>query len=268
MCHSHVIESVKRSMLSRRQLFKGAAAGAAVAGFAAARPALAQAAGKVVDLTHAYDGSFPTFDGKPGILFEPDVVFADSGYQLWKLTIFEHTGTHIDAPLHFTTDGRSVDALPPARLVAPLCVVDIAAKAADDANATVEPEDVEAWVSANGAIPAGACVAMRSGWAAKLAEPAYRTDSDGNFAFPGFSKAATDMLAELDVGSIGVDTLSLDPGNSADFAVHNSWLPGGRFGIENLAGLEQLPAAGATIFIGAPAHKGGTGGPARVLAMM
>ena len=109
---------------------------------------------------------------------------------------------------------------------------------------------------------------MHSGWAAKLATPAYRTDADGNFAFPGFAKAATDMLAELDVASIGVDTLSLDPGNSADFAVHNSWLPGGRFGIENLAGLDQLPAAGATIFVGAPAHKGGTGGPARVLAIV
>ena len=50
------------------------------------------------------------------------------------------------------------------------------------------------------------------------------------------------MLAEMGVASIGVDTLSLDPGNSQDFAVHNSWLPGGRFGIENLAGLDQLPA--------------------------
>ncbi|MFO0514533.1 MAG: cyclase family protein, partial [Rhodobacterales bacterium] len=58
------------------------------------------------------------------------------------------------------------------------------------------------------------------------------------------------------------------PGNSADFAVHTSWLPSGRYGIENLAGLDGLPAAGATVFVGAPKHRGGTGGPARVLAVI
>ena len=105
---------------------------------------------------------------------------------------------------------------------------------------------------------------MRSGWAAKVGTPDYRTNAEGAFAFPGFSKAATDLLAERGAASIGVDTLSLDPGNSADFAVHNSWLPSGHFGIENLANLDQLPVARATVFIGAPKHGQGTGGPARV----
>lgn len=270
MCNACVIESVKSNMLSRRALFAGAAvttAAAVASGLATARPALAQSAGKVVDLTHAWDGSFPTFDGNPGIIYEPSVRFEDQGYQIWKLTIYEHSGTHIDAPLHFSADGTSVADLAPERLVCPLCVLDLTAKAAEDANAMVEPEDIEAWVSANGEIPAGACVAMHTGWAAKVASPEFRTAADGSFAFPGFSKAATDLLAGLDVACIGVDSLSLDPGNSADFAVHNSWLPGGRFGIECLANLDQLPARGATVFIGAPKHKGGTGGPARVLAV-
>ena len=264
MCHACIVESVKSNMLSRRSLFSGATAGAAALamGAAAARPALAQSSGKVVDLTHPWDGDFPTFDGKPGILYEPDKILDRDGYQLWKLTIFEHSGTHVDAPLHFSADGASVDQLPAAGLVCPLCVLDLRAKASEDANAMVQSEDIEAWISANGEIPAGAVVAMHSGWAA------YRTDSDGNFAFPGFSKAATDMLAGMDVAGIGVDTLSLDPGNSADFAVHNSWLPGGRYGIENLAGLDQMPAAGATIFVGAPSHKRGTGGPARIIAVV
>jgi len=271
MCNTCIIEGVKETMLSRRKLFTGAAAvGAAsvAAGLISARPLMAQAAGRVVDMTHGYDGAFPTFDGNPGIIFDPAVKFEESGYQLWKLTIFEHTGTHIDAPLHFTADGTSVDALPPERLVCPLCIVDITAKAAEDPNAMVEPADIEAFVSANGDIPAGACVAMHSGWAAKVGDPAYRNNPEGAFAFPGFSKAATDMLAGLDVACIAVDTLSLDPGNSADFAVHFSWLPGGRYGIENVAGLDQLPAAGATVFVGAPKHKGGTGGPARVMAVV
>jgi kynurenine formamidase len=271
MCNACLIESVKSTMLSRRALFASAAATTAAvvaSGLTTARPALAQAAGKVVDLTHAWDGSFPTFDGNPGIIYEPSVKFEEAGYQLWKLTIFEHSGTHIDAPLHFTADGTSVADLAPESLVCPLCVIDLTAKAAEDANAMVEPADIEAWVSANGEIPAGACVAMHSGWAAKVASPDFRNTPDGKFAFPGFSKAATDMLAGLNVASIGVDTLSLDPGNSADFAVHFSWLPGGRFGIENMANLDQLPAKGATVFIGAPKHKGGTGGPARVMAVV
>ena len=65
-----------------------------------------------------------------------------------------------------------------------------------------------------------------------------------------------------------MDTLSLDPGNSQDFATHYSWLPSGRFGIENVANLDRLPASGATIFIGAPKCRGGTGGSARILAMV
>ncbi|TNC48989.1 cyclase family protein [Rubellimicrobium rubrum] len=271
MCHACVMDRVKQGMLSRRHLFTGAAAlGAAsvASGLISARPALAQSSGRVVDLTHAYDETFPTFDGVPGITKEWAVKFEESGYQLWKLTIFEHTGTHIDAPLHFSADGASVDELEPQQLMAPLCVLDITAKAAQDPNATVEPEDIEAWVSANGDIPAGACVAMHSGWAAKLGTPEFRGTPDGALAFPGFSKAATDMLAGLNVASIAVDTLSLDPGNSQDFAVHFSWLPGGRFGIECVAGLDQLPAAGATVFIGAPKHTGGTGGPARVMAVV
>jgi kynurenine formamidase len=271
MCHACVIESVKRDMLSRRSLFTGLAATGAAAvasGLLTARPALAQSSGKVIDLTHTYDGAFPTFDGNPGILYEEAVNFDASGYQLWKLTIFEHTGTHIDAPLHFSRDGLSVAELAPQGLIAPLCVLDITAKAAEDANAMVEPADIEAWISANGPVPEGGCVAMHSGWAAKVGDPLYRNTPDGKFAFPGFSKAATDMLADMGAGAIGVDTLSLDPGNSADFGVHFSWLPGGRFGIENMANLDQLPAAGATVFIGAPKHAKGTGGPARVLAVV
>lgn len=271
MCNACIIESVKKSMLSRRGLFTGAAAAGAAAvalGPLAARPALAEAAGRVVDLTHAWDETFPTFDGLPGIAYEPDKVLERDGYQLWKLTIFEHSGTHVDAPLHFSADGASVDQIPAEQLMCPLCVIDISVKAAQDPNATVMPEDIEAWVSANGDIPAGALVAMYSGWAAKVGTQEFRNDSNGDFAFPGFSKAATDLLAGMDVAGIGVDTLSLDPGNSADFGVHYSWLPGGRYGIENLAGLDQVPAKGATIFVGAPKHKRGTGGPARVMAVI
>jgi kynurenine formamidase len=269
MCNQCVIENVRASVLSRRSMFrKAAAAGAAAiaASAVSARQSLAQSSGKVVDLTHAYDENFPTFDGKPGITKEKVVDFKKDGYTIYKLTIFEHTGTHIDAPLHFTEAGTSVADLAPESLVCPLCIVDIKAKAKDDANAMVTRADLEAWVSANGEIPKGACVAMNSGWAAKVGTPEYRNTPDNAFAFPGFAKEATDMLHEIGAAAIGVDTLSLDPGNSKDFAVHYSWLPSGHYGIENLTNLDALPAKGATLFVGAPKHAGGTGGPARVLA--
>jgi len=86
--------------------------------------------------------------------------------------------------------------------------------------------------------------------------------------YPGFHGEAAAMLLETGASSIAVDTLSLDHGMSPDFATHYLWLPAGRFGIENIANLDQMPASGATIFIGAPKHKGGTGGPARVMAMV
>lgn len=269
MCHACVMESVKQQMMSRRGLFAAAAA-TGVAGLAAssARPVLAQSSGKVVDLTHTFTPDFPTFSGEPGISMEKTVKFDESGYQLFRVTYDEHSGTHIDAPLHFSEDGMSVDELEPETLVCPLCIIDISARAAEDPNAMLIPEDIEAFVSANGDIPAGALVAMYSGWAEKVGDASFRNDADGNFTFPGFSRPATDMLADMGVVGIGVDTLSLDPGNSADFAVHYGWLPSGRYGIECLANLAQLPATGATIFVGAPKHGGGTGGPARVMAVI
>ncbi len=269
MCNTCIIENVKATVHSRRSFFaKSAAAGAAalVASVASAKVTLAQSSGKVVDLTHTYDDKFPTYDGKPGIIAEKIVDFKKDGYNIYKLTIFEHTGTHIDAPLHFTEAGTSVADLEPQNLVCPLCVIDIKNKAKDDANAMVTKADIEAWVSANGEIPKGACVAMNSGWAAKIADASFRNTPDGKLAFPGFAKEATEMLAEMGVASIAVDTLSLDPGNSQDFAVHYSWLPSGRYGIENMNNLDLVPAKGATIFVGAPKHRGGTGGPARVMA--
>ena len=269
MCHACVMESVKKRMLSRRDLFRGVAA-TGVAGLAAsaAKPVLAQSTGKVIDLTHTFTPEFPTFSGEPGLSMEKTVKFDESGYQLYRVTFDEHSGTHIDAPLHFAEDGIGVDELAPEDLICPLCIIDISAKAAEAPNSMLEPEDIEAFVSANGDIPAGALVAMYSGWGEKVGDTSFRTDADGNFAFPGFSKAATDMLDGMGVAAIGVDTLSLDPGDSADFAVHYGWLPAGRYGIECLANLAGLPATGATIFVGAPKHGGGTGGPARVMAVL
>lgn len=272
MCDICVINSVKERMLSRREFFKASAAvgAAATLGVTTAPAAMADGHGSVMDMTHTYDGEFPTFFNEPGIGYEQVFNWDEHKFNLFKLTINEHTGTHIDAPLHFSENGTSVDEIAVGNLIVPLCIIDIRERAAADADAQVTPNDLQAWIDANGDIPDRACVAMNSGWASKVGSDGYRNaDGDGGLHFPGFHIEATQMLLEqTSAAAMGVDTLSLDHGPSGDFATHYAWLPSGRYGIENLAGLDQVPAAGATLVVGAPKHKGGTGGPARVFAMV
>ncbi len=269
MCDICVVNAVKDRMLSRRGFFKAAAASGAAIAATGATAALALGHGKVEDMTHTLSADFPTWGGDPGFAGDQVFNFGEHGFNLFNLTINEHTGTHIDAPLHFSADGLSVDEIPVTDLVAPLCVVDIAARAAEDADTLLTPDDLKAWIAANGDIPDGACVAMHSGWAGKTATDEFRNFDGEAQHYPGFHVEAAQMLMEeTGARSIAVDTLSLDHGMSADFATHYAWLPAGRFGIECLAGLDLVPASGATLVIGAPKHAGGTGGPARIFALI
>ncbi|WP_424985196.1 cyclase family protein [Microbulbifer sp. S227A] len=272
MCDICVMNAVKDRMLSRRALFKAGAAATATAALAGtgAAPAMAAGHGGVVDMTHTYDHDFPTYFGAPGFTAEQMFKFDKDGFNLFQLAINEHTGTHVDAPLHFSADGQSVDEIPVGNLVCPLAVIDIAARAAQDADAQVTPDDVKAWTATNGPIPDGACVAMHSGWAGKTGGDGFRNaDGDGVMHFPGFHvETAAMLIEETGAVAMAVDTLSLDHGPSADFATHYAWLPSNRYGIECLAGLDQVPASGATLVVGAPKHRGGSGGPARVMALV
>ncbi len=273
MCDICVMNKVKERMLSRRDLFKAAAVTTAAATLGTTgitSPAMAAGHANVVDMTHMVDEAFPTYFGEPGISREVPFNFAEHGFNLNVFNLNEHTGTHIDAPLHFSADGQSVDEIPVGSLVCPLAVIDIAARAADNPDAQVTPDDLKAWIAANGDIPDGACVAMHSGWAGKTATDGFRNaDGEGVMHFPGFHvEAATMLMEETGTVAIAVDTLSLDHGPSADFATHYAWLPTNRYGIENIAGLDQVPAAGATLVVGAPKFGKGTGGPARIFAMV
>ena len=281
MCNYCVIQSVKDRMLDRRTMLKAGLTGAAAlsAGLATSNSAKAQqttaatashgSLDNVVDLTHTLSPEFPTFGGPPGISYEQQFNFKENGFNLYQLSVNEHTATHIDAPLHFSEDGKSVDEIEVSDLVAPLVVIDIREKAQNNADAEVTPQDIEAWVSKHGPLPERCCVAMNSGWSEKAGNEADFTgrDADKVLHFPGFHIEATQMLLEQSSAvAMAVDTLSLDHGPSANFATHYAWLPSGRYGIECLANLSALPEAGATIIVGAPKTKGGTGGPARIFA--
>jgi len=256
-----------RSGLSRRRFFKGAASFAAVA---ASEPAEAapRRFRRVVDLTHTMSGDFPTFFGVPGITLEKTFDIKKDGFNLNWWRIIEHAGTHLDAPLHFSENGISADKIE--TLVVPLAVIDVAAKAARDPDYQVTRADLVAWERRHGRLPANGCVAMHAGWARHAADAAKFTGKDaaGVFHFPGFSGEATEwLLRRRDVAGLAVDTLSLDHGPSTDFKTHRVWLPAGRWGLENVANLDQVPAAGATLVVGLAKVKDATGGPARLFAL-
>ncbi len=273
MCDVCVINSVKEKMLSRRDLFRTAAAGAAavaVTAGAGVPAALADGHSTVLDMTHELHEGFPTYFGAQQFFKDQKFNYAEHSFNLFELKVNEHTGTHMDAPLHFSENGQSVAEIPVDNLVVPLCVIDIKARAAENADAQVTVDDVKAWVAANGPIPDKACVAMNSGWDAHVNSDKFRNvGADEKMHFPGFHVEATQMLME-DSGAIGlaVDTLSLDFGQSGDFATHYAWLPTNRWGLENLSNLDNVPAKGATLVVGAPKHRGGTGGPSRIFAMV
>lgn len=281
MCVAACTQKIAHDM-SRRRFLKGASLAAAavasagcVAPVVVEAPAAAAQSGKafsfndLVDLTHTLGVDFPTFGGEQQLELETMVTLANDGYNMYRWLLVEHTGTHMDAPFHFS-DGPSADQIPVSDLFGPLVNVDIRAKAEADPDAQLTPDDLAAWESEYGPIPAGAIVAMNSGWSDFVADAKFRNaDPDGVMHFPGFHIEAVEfLLTERDVKGIFVDTLSLDFGPSPDFAVHYRWLPAGKWGMECVANLGQLPATGATVVVGGPKIAGATGGPSRVFALV
>ncbi|HEY1245240.1 MAG TPA: cyclase family protein [Hyphomicrobiaceae bacterium] len=274
MCAPGCMEHV-RSRLSRRGFFKGTGAVAAAAVAAACTPGEAEAHtfprfSRVADLTHTHSPEFPTFFGTPGVTLKRLKELKADGFNMFEWTVLEHAGTHMDAPIHFSDSGDTVDMLPASQLVLPLAVIDVAAKAAADPDYRVTPADLRAWERRHGRLPRGCCVAMHSGWARHVGSDRFLgKDAQGGLHFPGFHPEAADwLMKERRVRGMAVDTLSLDYGASKDFKTHYAWLPSGRWGLECVANLDRVPPRGATLVVGAPKIKGATGGPTRLLALI
>ena len=272
MCHEIVLQK-----LNRRNFLKAATAAtvAGTIGLRAAPVSHAETHSKrrkgVVDLTHRLVKTFPSFLGPQAVFDEVQFTIEESGFYAKEWTFYEHIGTHIDAPGHFSPGGKLVDELDPETFIVPMVVVDISAKAADDANAMVEPADLIAFERRFGRIPRDACVAMNSGWDQKVADGDAFRGGEGfpDLNFPGFGIEAIEWLLEKrNISGIAVDTLSLDPGNSSDFPVHINFLARGKWGLENVANLGKIPPRGATIFVGVIPWEGGSGGPCRVIAQV
>ena len=291
MCSPNVIEKV-RQRISRRDLLKTtatAAAGVLAAGCQSTAKAKAAPATepisftRVVDLSHTLHPDFPAwfvpgeekaFGTKtflPPAIVEVERVFKYEEIQinLNNVSYWEHVGTHMDAPNHFS-EGSSVEKIPAEDLVLPLAVIDIKAKAARDPLAQVTLEDVKAWENKNGRIPERACLAMNSGWAQHVNTPKFKSpNADGAHQQPAFHiDAIKFIMEERNVVSIAVDTFSFDNLHSPEYDVHYAWLGDERWGIEVVNNLDDVPAVGATIVVGQPKIQGGTGGPNRVMALV
>ncbi|RCV50133.1 cyclase family protein [Marinitenerispora sediminis] len=274
-------EPKKRSMIgqavSRRNLFRlsgvtGVAAAVSVlpTGVVAHADAQGLLRRKVKDLTHTLSADFPIFYPlSPPPVYEQRRFLETDGFNAYVMTLDEHSGTHIDAPAHFSNESGFLDEIPVQSLVAPLVVIRIGDRAENDASARLELSDIRRYERRYGRIPKGAFVAMDSGWSKRVDIPgAYLNQGpDGVFRWPGIDPEATAFLVEeRSIVGAGVDSTSLDAGGSDNPDTHQILLPAGLYGIENLNNLGSVPASGATIVVGASKHRGGFGGPARVFA--
>lgn len=274
MCNAHVAQTVSERIkteglpsVSRRSFLK---MGSILTAGAALAPQAVRAdmpERSLVDLTHAFTTDFPVFPGGPQAQRETLVSVEENGYYIQRWNFAEHTGTHMDFPGHFIADGLRTDTYPVEMLMGPAVVIDISARAEDDADTMVTVDDLKSWEMENGEIPEGAFVMMYSGWEHLIGTQAFLGDDSG-LHFPGFSGEASQWLVdERSIHGIGVDTLSIDHGPSATFDTHYIILGAGLLGIENVANLSAIMDTSATVICGIPRYEEGSGGPARILAL-
>jgi kynurenine formamidase len=236
-------------------------------------------AGEWVDLTYPFDRNtiyWPT--SKP---FGFDTVFAgttDKGYYYSAFNIqgAEHGGTHIDAPIHFSEGKKSVDEVPLEQLIGQAVVIDVSERAADAPDYQVSVADFEAWEARHGALPEGAIVLLRTGFGQYWpnAERYMGTAQRGEAAvaklhFPGLAPAAATWLVnQRNIKAIGLDTPSIDYGQSSLFESHRILFKAEIPAFENVANLDKLPPTGAFVLALPMRIKGGSGAPLRIIAML
>ncbi|KAK8397606.1 hypothetical protein O3P69_004411 [Scylla paramamosain] len=200
----------------------------------------------------------------------------------WSSTSFctsEHSGTHVDAPVHFARDTWPINEIPLERLWrVPGVVIDVsqAISEANETNFAIPVSELEAWESRHGVIPDGALVFIRTGWGAKSHDLAEYSgiDNQRRNNFPGLSKEAATWLAThgarhghpTGVVGVGVDTISVDVGNSTHYEAHQAMYSRNVYGMENLANLDQLPTTNFLVTVMPMRIGGGSGAPARIIA--
>lgn len=233
------------------------------------------AAGRLsmVDLTWPLDATNPFWPAENYKPFELTTIATIEKNGVLSKAFYtpEHLGTHLDAPNHFEKNQPSVDEIRPVDLFGPGVVIDTSAKAEVDPDFRLSVADITEWETAHGKIPEGAIVFLNTGWSRYWTNyPRYKNqDATGRMHFPGYSEeAARWLVTQRKVRGIGIDTLSMDYGLSKDFIVHHVVNGAGRYGLENVAHLDKLPAKGFYVSVAPVKIKSGSGGPVRLMAIL
>jgi len=232
----------------------------------------------VVDLTYAFDEHTLYWPNSPSSFELKRLSYGPTpGGYFYASNSFcapEHGGTHLDAPIHFSQSGRTIDQIPPQQLIAPAVVIDVTDKTATNADYRLTADDVRAWEAKNGHIADGTIVFLRTGWGSRYGNrKAYFGDdtpgATNNLHFPSFGADSAKLLvSERHAGAIGLDTPSIDYGPSTDFIVHQIAMGAQAPGLENIANLDKLPARGAWVVALPMKIAGGSGGPLRIVALV
>lgn len=223
---------------------------------------------KLVDLTHPLGPATVLWPGTGPFSATVEIDHDSGGAYARTLTLPEHSGTHLDAPVHFSRDGAAVDELPLGSLVRPAVRLDVRDLVGTDAGFTLTAAHVEAIEGDEGEVPAGSAVLVNTGWDRFALDPERYVGAAGSIAFPGIAEDAARLLVDRGVAGIGIDTLSIDPGSSTDYPAHRVTLPAGLWQLEGLTNLERVPARGAWIVAAVIPVVAGSGAPARVFAVL
>jgi kynurenine formamidase len=226
-----------------------------------------------IDLTHAFGPTTPHWKG-----FAPETVttlftIPKDGFHAESFCHPGQWGTHVDPPAHFHDGLKTVDQIDPHQFLLRLVVLDVHAKVASNPDYVVTLDDVKAWESRHGAIPAGAFVALRTDWSKRWPDDAamQNVDAQGVAHYPGWSKEVLQYLYERrKITASGHETTDTDPGLAVtrdDYALESYVLGTNHFQIELLANLDQVPEAGALVMVSFPKPENGSGFPARVIAL-
>jgi len=236
------------------------------------------AAGTWVDLTYAFDSTtiyWPTAQPFRLQVVSAQRTAAGYYYAANNFAAAEHGGTHLDAPVHFAEGRHAADQIPLAQLMGPAVVIDVAPQAASNRDYRVTPGDLAAWEAVHGPIPAGAIVLIRTGWGSRWPDRAryLGTTKTGPAAvselhFPGLHPDAARVLVERQVDAVGIDTPSIDFGQSTTFDSHQTLFGANMPAFENVARLDRLPATGSFVIALPMLITGGSGGPLRIVAVL
>ena len=233
---------------------------------------------RLVDLTHALNERTLFWPTSPTKFKLEQLSYGPTPggwfYSAYSFSTPEHGGTHLDAPSHFSSTGHTADQVPLEQLIAPAVVIDVATQAASNPDYRLTREDVIAWERANGAVPPGSIVLLRTGWSKRWpdAKSYLGDDTPGDASklrFPSFGEeSARYLLTDRRVAALGIDAASIDYGASKDFKVHQITAAANVVGLENLTNLDQLPLKGATLIALPMKIEKGSGGPLRAVALV